>query len=126
MIPLAILLIADPMAVTELNQTYYGRVSWFVADKPALGPPETSLYCACRFHYPKLRKLIGGQIKRVLNEDFEVVVGFGKRLIRLQPVDWGPARRTSRGIDISKEAMNMLGCHTDDVVSYYLRPKYED
>lgn len=126
MIPLSILLVGDPLAVVELDKVHFGRVSWFEADKPALGRPDSTLYCACRFHYPKLTKSLGGQIKRVLNEDYEVVVGFGKRLVCLQPVDWGPHRRTGRGIDISKEAMRLLGCKTDDTVSYYLRRRDEN
>lgn len=118
--------IGDIGAVTEPGAVIVGRVSYFHAQRAALGHPEKPFYCACRFDYRKLGKHIGPQVKNALSRDYEVVVWANRKSIVCQPVDWGPARWTRRVIDLSKAALDELGVSTDDTVSYYLRRRDEN
>jgi len=116
--------------VQEFDTSYTGRCSYFVANHAsALNThykTPTAPYVACRWKYDKLAREAGiqrNQIKSFLNQRCVVKVlnPVNGREIEATPIDWGPARKTGRAIDMDKSSLEILGANTDDKLIFELR-----
>lgn len=115
--------------VSELDTPYIGRCSWFVASPRSamwFSDPTDTHYCACRFKYDALARQLHIErkdIKRYLHEHCVVKVMNTSTgcSVECKPIDWGPARKTGRAIDLSRGAMDALGAVTDSKLVFELR-----
>ena len=104
-----------------LNEPTIGKCSQFTIEpNAAINRDATGCYCACRWNYREVPKLLRQCIVEVTN------VGTGKIVI-CTSADWGPAWRLKRRIiDLSPIAMTRINAETDktDVrVTLLLEPK---
>lgn len=116
--------------VQEFGVPYQGKCSWFVANHAsALNTSykmPTAPYVACRWKYDRLAREAGiqrNQIKSYLNQRCVVKVlnPVNGREIEATPIDWGPARKTGRAIDMDKASLESLEANTDDKLVFELR-----
>lgn len=117
-----------------LDTTIYGKCSWFGGpDDTGVREYETlslyhyqlardlnpeAMYCAIRF-----TRFPGVLFKRSHWKDnicVRVVNPKNDKFIVARIVDWGPAERTGRIIDLSPGAMKALGAETDNILGIKL------
>lgn len=119
--------------VQDIDTQYTGKCSWFQATNvSALGFSDAAFrlpvggYCACRWRYDALARKLHIErkaIKAYLREHCEVRVLNPRngRSVMLTPVDWGPARKTGRAIDMDKASLESLDAVTDEKLIFELR-----
>lgn len=122
-------IIASP-DVQEFDVQYRGKCSWFQAtNNSALLHPLAFIprhYCACRWRYDNLARALHierREIKEYLSSQCVVHVlnPANGRTVEVTPIDWGPARKTGRAIDLDKASLEALGAETDDELRFELR-----
>lgn len=136
----AIMAVINSTDVTDSGIYYRGRISQFqMSSKSSLyaearreNPdlrPSIMGYCACRWHYPSLRRALDcdstREVKRTLYNDYVVEIRNERtgKTVTVRPVDWGPARWTGRIIDVDAISMTSLKAKTDDVVVIRLKKR---
>lgn len=116
--------------VQEFGVPYQGKCSWFVANHAsALNTSykmPTAPYVACRWKYDRLAQSANvprSEIKSFLHNRCMVKVlnPVNGHWIMCTPIDWGPARKTGRAIDMDKGSLEALGAETDDKLIFELR-----
>lgn len=112
------------VSISDLVENWYGRN--FYPPRPHVGLARTlnpkALYCAMQFAYGdgdgfgQPGPILPGVTKSVIRRSI-IAVSANGRTVFVQPLDWGPNRRTGRLIDLSPGAMEALDVKTDDIVS---------
>lgn len=82
-------------------------------------PVINKMYCAMRWDYEGIEKALHatnrGEALNVLRHSV-IKIDYYDNSVNLYPVDWGPHPDTTRVIDVSHKAMQLLNCKTDDEV----------